>query len=285
MNNLTTHWSTDQTLCQYVPHLSGPQKAWLEMGAWAPSPRPQWPCLHPGPVLTSGCVWNGGQKRKQLGKVQLIAQAKSVLAVKSTSSPWEMLLHSSVACYFFLCSPVTENIPPGQDVLLTGAALLTWAMRSTLQRWFPSQNSPWSLKKSQDKCLISSCTCGNTGVSGNMSEQSTTIKMKLKWTNTPSSHIDNEANTLTASSITHIPNMLPRRVREESSYSVFRRFISLVMSWNRGTAVLCLQLLVVCLVSYSLNVVYQAEHLPWQEKEHLGQRDLAPRPWKSFQTR
>lgn len=77
----------------------------------------------------------------------------------------------------------------------------------------------------------------------------------------------------------------PRRVCEESSYSIFRRFISLVMSWNGGTAVLCLQLLVVCLVSYGLNVVYQAEHLPWQEKEHLGQRELAPRPWKSFQTR
>lgn len=203
MNNLTTHWSTDQTLCQYVPHLSGPQKMWLETGAWAPSPCPQWPCLHPGPVLTSGCVWNGGQKGKQLGKVQLIAQPKSVLAVKSTSSPWEMLLHSSVACYFLLCSPVTENIRPGQDALLTGA------MRSILPRGLPSQNSPWSLKKSQDKYLISSCACGNTGVSGNTSEQSTTIKMNLKWINTPSSYIDNEANTLTASSITHIPNMLP----------------------------------------------------------------------------
>lgn len=137
----------------------------------------------------------GNKMRTSLEKSDWLASWMPVFVVRSTSSPWKMLPYSPSVCYFSLYSSIVSTV-----------AKMLYSLRQQEAPWgggLQSQNSHWNHKKSQEYLLTRGC--GNTDVPGCFhSKQSTTIKMKLKWTGT-----DSEANTLTASSTSHIPGTLP----------------------------------------------------------------------------
>lgn len=155
----------------------------------------QQPCLQPVRVRTGGCEQRWGTKREPAQRSQTDWPAECCVCCEVSFISME---GAALLLFYVLFLPVFfHSFHYGQD------ALLTEATRSPLGRG--AAVSEQSLKTQEiTRKMLAYSRLWKYRCSGNTSKQSTTTKMKLKWTDT-----DSEANTLTASSTSRIPGTPP----------------------------------------------------------------------------